>query len=262
MPSMTKSTIKKTKDIKTEETVSENSENTNIQTEESVTNSVGIESLKDKEIEELKKQIAMLASKLSEITDVSKENTKDVNNEKYYINNEKHYVENDIDKVYEEPSPTKNIKLISLYYGSLNLSDGKNSKISFDKYGQVKNCLYSKLVDIVDNNAKFAESGYFYIADKAAVYNLGLADVYKNIKPKEVLDNICDYDDGSIINICETITNEQKDELAFGLARRKFNGENLDYNKLVLISKHINKDIIEMIKDMEKVDEANKLAHK
>lgn len=255
MPSMTKSTIKKTKDIKTEETVSENSENTNIQTEESVTNSVGIESLKDKEIEELKKQIAMLASKLSEITDVSKENTKD-------INNEKHYVENDIDKVYEEPSPTKNIKLISLYYGSLNLSDGKNSKISFDKYGQVKNCLYSKLVDIVDNNAKFAESGYFYIADKAAVYNLGLADVYKNIKPKEVLDNICDYDDGSIINICETITNEQKDELAFGLARRKFNGENLDYNKLVLISKHINKDIIEMIKDMEKVDEANKLAHK
>lgn len=255
MPSMTKSTIKKTKDIKTEETVSENSENTNIQTEESVTNSVGIESLKDKEIEELKKQIAMLASKLSEITDVSKENTKDVNNEK-------HYVENDIDKVYEEPSPTKNIKLISLYYGSLNLSDGKNSKISFDKYGQVKNCLYSKLVDIVDNNAKFAESGYFYIADKAAVYNLGLADVYKNIKPKEVLDNICDYDDGSIINICETITNEQKDELAFGLARRKFNGENLDYNKLVLISKHINKDIIEMIKDMEKVDEANKLAHK
>ena len=255
MPSMTKSTIKKTKDIKTEETVSENSENTNIQTEESATNSVGIESLKDKEIEELKKQIAMLASKLSEITDVSKENTKDINNEKYYV-------ENDIDKVYEEPSPTKNIKLISLYYGSLNLSDGKNSKISFDKYGQVKNCLYSKLVDIVDNNAKFAESGYFYIADKAAVYNLGLADVYKNIKPKEVLDNICDYDDGSIINICETITNEQKDELAFGLARRKFNGENLDYNKLVLISKHINKDIIEMIKDMEKVDEANKLAHK
>ena len=80
MPSMTKSTIKKTKDIKTEETVSENSENTNIQTDESVTNSVGIESLKDKEIEELKKQIAMLASKLSEITDVSKENTKDINN--------------------------------------------------------------------------------------------------------------------------------------------------------------------------------------
>lgn len=255
MPSMTKSTIKKTKDVKTEGIVSENLENINTQTEECTINSAEIESLKDKEIEELKRQIAMLANKLSEITNVPKENTKD-------IDNEKHYVENDINKAYEEPSPTKNIKLISLYYGSLNLSDGKNSKISFDRYGQVKNCLYSKLVDIVDNNAKFAESGYFYIADKAAVYNLGLADVYKNIKPKEVLDNICDYDDGSIINICETITNEQKDELAFGLARRKFNGENLDYNKLVLISKHINKDIIEMIKDMEKVDEANKLAHK
>ena len=255
MPSITKSTIKKTKDVKTEGIVSENLENINTQTEECTINSAEIESLKDKEIEELKRQIAMLANKLSEITGVPKENTKD-------IDNEKHYVENDINKAYEEPSPTKNIKLISLYYGSLNLSDGKNSKISFDRYGQVKNCLYSKLVDIVDNNAKFAESGYFYIADKAAVYNLGLADVYKNIKPKEVLDNICDYDDGSIINICETITNEQKDELAFGLARRKFNGENLDYNKLVLISKHINKDIIEMIKDMEKVDEANKLAHK
>lgn len=255
MPSMTKSTIKKTKDIKTEEMISENPENINIQTEECTTNSIETESLKDKEIEELKRQISMLASKLSEITDNSKEDTKD-------INNERHYVEDDANKVYEEPIPTKNIKLISLYYGSLNLSDGRNSKISFDRYGQVKNCLYSKLVDIVDNNAKFAESGYFYIADKAAVYNLGLADVYKNIKPKEVLDNICDYDDGSIINICETITNEQKDELAFGLARRKFNGENLDYNKLVLISKHIQKDIIEMIKDMEKVDEANKLAHK
>ena len=186
MPSITKSTIKKTKDVKTEGIVSENLENINTQTEECTINSAEIESLKDKEIEELKRQIAMLANKLSEITGVPKENTKD-------IDNEKHYVENDINKAYEEPSPTKNIKLISLYYGSLNLSDGKNSKISFDRYGQVKNCLYSKLVDIVDNNAKFAESGYFYIADKAAVYNLGLADVYKNIKPKEVLDNICDY---------------------------------------------------------------------
>ena len=90
-----------------------------------------------------------------------------------------------------------------------------------------------------------------YIADKGAVYHLGLSDIYKNIKPKEVLDNICSYDDSSIKSICDSITDTQKEEMAYGLAYRKFNGESLDYNKLTLISKLIDKDILAMIKDME-----------
>lgn len=205
---------------------------------------------KEEELVQAQKEITELKAKFEEmmslLSTMSQDKVKENNSkEELKYNNE------DTEEVYDEPNPNKNIKVISLYYGSLNLSDGYTTALSFDKYGQVKNCLYNKLVDIVNKNAKFAENGYFYIADKSAVYHLGLSDVYKNIKPKEVLDNICKYDDSSIESICKSITDVQKEEMAFGLAKRKFNGESLDYNKLELISKLINKDILGMVKEMQ-----------
>ena len=203
-----------------------------------------------KELEDAKNEIKSLKDELSQLMNLFQEMNNSQKKQEETVK-EMTYQEDIDNKIYEEPSANKNIKIISLYYGSLNLSDGHATTLSFDKYGQVKNCLYGKLVDIVNKNSKFAEEGYFYIADKGAVYHLGLSDIYKNIKPKEVLDNICIYDDSSIKSICDTITDTQKEEMAYGLAYRKFNGESLDYNKLTLISKLINKDILAMIKDME-----------
>ena len=156
-----------------------------------------------------------------------------------------------------EPLPNKKIKIVSLYYGTLNLTDGHGTKLTFNKYGDTKNCLYGKLVDIINHDLKFAEAGMFYIADKAAVYHLGLSDAYKSIQPKEVLNNIYKYDDNTINNICATLTNEQKDAMSFGLAKRIHDGEKLDLNKIAVVSQAIGIDIAKLVEEMQEVDRNN-----
>lgn len=156
-----------------------------------------------------------------------------------------------------EPLPNKNIKIVSLYYGTLNLTDGHGTKLTFNKYGDTKNCLYGKLVDIINHDLKFAEAGMFYIADKAAVYHLGLSDAYKSIQPKEVLNNIYKYDDNTINSICATLTDEQKDAISFGLAKRIHDGEKLDLNKIAVVSQAIGIDIAKLVEEMQEVDRNN-----
>lgn len=163
------------------------------------------------------------------------------------------------EKEYPEPPLNKNIKIISLFHGSLNLSDGLNAKLSFSKYGQTKNCLYGKLIDIVNHDMKFAKEGLFYIADEAAVYHLGLSDDYKHIQPKEVLDNICEYDDSIIKNIGNTLTDEQKENLSFGLAKRMYEGENFDLNKIKILSDAININIEGLCQEMKDTERASRL---
>lgn len=216
-----------------------NNENINIGTED------------NDRIKRLEEENAELQKKLNKIIELmqSSQSTK-INNVEVPI------VDNNIE--YEEPLPNKNIKIISLYYGSLNLSDGINTKLSFDKYGQVKNCLYSKLVDIVNHDIKFAQEGLFYIADKAAVYHLGLSDYYKKIQPKDVLDNICNYDNNIIISIGQSLTDSQKETLSFGIAKRMFDGEIFDLNKIEVLSKAINTDIKKMVEDMQSFEESRK----
>lgn len=224
------------------DTVNENKENTVLENE------------KDLTIKELKEQNKLLQEKLEEIS-------KYMMSEKSRQDEEPSLIaDNSVSKEYVEPSPNKNIKIISLYYGSLNLSDGKNSIISFKKYGEVKNCIYSKLIDIVNNNLKFAQDGYFYIANEDAVYYLGLSDSYKKIQPKEVLDNICDYDESVIKSIGSVLTDEQKNTISYGLATRKFYGEKLDLNKIDILSKAIGINILDKEAEMRESKKNEELA--
>lgn len=224
------------------DTVNENKEN------------MVFENEKDLTIKELKEQNKLLQEKLEEIS-------KYMMSEKSRQDEEPSLIaDNSVSKEYVEPSPNKNIKIISLYYGSLNLSDGKNSIISFKKYGEVKNCIYSKLIDIVNNNLKFAQDGYFYIANEDAVYYLGLSDSYKKIQPKEVLDNICDYDESVIKSIGSVLTDEQKNTISYGLATRKFYGEKLDLNKIDILSKAIGINILDKEAEMRESKKNEELA--
>lgn len=194
--------------------------------------------------EELKQQLQLLLDSLN-----AKKTTTDIT-----LPEEESYEED-----YPEPALNKNIKVVSLFYGSLNLSDGLNAKLSFSQYGQAKNCLYGKLIDIVNHDIKFAKGGYFYIADKAAVYHLGLSDDYKHIQPKEVLDNICKYDDSIIKSIGTTLTDEQKDSVAFGIAKRMYDGETFDFNKIKVLSDAIGINIENLCQEMHDTERKNSL---
>ena len=161
---------------------------------------------------------------------------------------------NDYNEIPEEPSPNKMIRVLSMFRGSLNLSedDSGAGKVKFSKYGEIKTILYSSLINIVNHNRTFAEKGMFYILDKSAVYYLGLKDCYNKLKTKDVLDEICKYDDVDIEKIISDTEKSQIDTMVKNLADRLYAGEKLDLNKIALISKKSGFDIMNRVKEMEK----------
>ena len=154
-----------------------------------------------------------------------------------------------------EPDFNKNIRLVSQYYGVLNLStepNGRGRLVTFDRYGQVRNVLYSTLVDLVNNNRRFSEEGYFYILDKDAVYNLGLSEFYEDrILSKEVMDKICDYDKEEIADILSNATEVQKETIVRNLVDKVASGADVDMNKCIYVGDVCGVKIMEKVSELK-----------
>ena len=156
----------------------------------------------------------------------------------------------------EEPSPNKTIRILSLCRGYLNLSEDESGKVqvNFSKYGEIKTVLYSSLINIVNYNRNFAEKGVFYILDESAVYYLGLKDFYSKLVTNDVLDNICTYEDVDIIKLIDGTEKRQIDTMVKNLIDRLYAGENLDLNKIQVISKKTGTDIMSKVNEMKNFD--------
>lgn len=156
---------------------------------------------------------------------------------------------------YEEPSANKQIKIMSVYHGSLNLCNNSNRSIGkilhFSKFGEIKSVLYHDLVDYVNNERRFAEEGYFYILDKNAVYALGLSSEYKHIMDANILNNIMKYTESQVHSIVEVMTDAQKETLASLIAQKLYNNVNIDMNKLAVIEKVSGIDIHKKVNEMK-----------
>lgn len=213
-------------------------------------NTVNHNDSKDDIINQLMKQVSDLTNMINEI--------KSSNNK----NEDKPLDTNELDEVeFKEPSPNKQIRLISLCYGVLNLSTepyGKGKLVSFNKYGESKTILYSTLIDIVNNNRKFAENGSFYILDKDAVYYLGLSDYYKGILSKDIMDNIFNYSPSEITDLLRNATDEQKEVLVHNTIDKIYNNQPIDLNKADLIGKSCGINIMNKVSEMKNIDEAMK----
>lgn len=160
---------------------------------------------------------------------------------------------------YEEPSPNKQIRIMSLYSGILNLSDGIKVCLKFDKYGEVRPILYSKLMDIVNTQRTFAEDGKFYILDKNAVYFLGLKENYDTILDKGQIDRlISECNVSEIKSIGNTMTESQKDVVVNLILGKINEGQNVDLNRIDALSKTFNIDINSKIRDMQELEETLK----
>lgn len=186
---------------------------------------------------EMKEQIAQLISHIT-----SKESTEDnIENEKTIANTSAQ------EENYEEPSANKQIKIMSMYYGTLNLCTSENrtsgKTLTFNKYGQIKSVMYKDLVDYVNNNRKFAENGYFYILDKAAVYHVGLSNEYTRLVDSNIVNNITNYTKSDIEQITSMLTDAQKNLIAKILSDKIANKKEVDRNKVALISDLIGIDI-------------------
>jgi hypothetical protein len=85
------------------------------------------------------------------------------------------------------------VPVMSLLPYRLNLATkegGQGDVKKFTRFGEVKNILYKDLVDIIEVNRNFMESGYFYILDPIVIRQHGLDEVYSKILTKEKIEEI------------------------------------------------------------------------
>lgn len=225
------------------------------------------QSTENKEIEELKEQNKDLTNQLSQLMEMFQEMktsfAKQADTKSELVTDKdksddiisRLHNEYDFSDIPPEVSPNKQISVMSLYYGSLNLKDGHGSTVlKFGKYGETRPVLYSTLMDVVNSNRTFAETGKFYILDKDAVYHLGLSEYYKNLIPKDIIDNVLDYSLNIIESIIKSIDSEQRDTLIRILIEKVYTGQPVDNNKIVFIGKLCDVDILEKANEAKRFD--------
>lgn len=163
---------------------------------------------------------------------------------------------------YPEPDANKQIKIMSMFYGSLNICNNQNRSVgrtlSFSRFGEIKSVLYHDLVDYVNTERRFAEEGYFYILDKAAVYHLGLTNEYTHLVDGDIVNHMMEYSNSDLDSIVSTMTDAQKDSIANLFADKIYHGKDVDLNKIAIISKHLPVSIEQMVQDMHDFDERAK----
>ena len=152
-----------------------------------------------------------------------------------------------------QPRPDAMIRLQSLTKGELCLNVNGSVAINFDKYGDIKPVLYSELMNIVNNNRRFAEEGAFYIMDDASVKYLGLSRYYDNILSYDEIESLESYSDDELRNIVTKISDFQKDVVSLVFANRIYNDEQVDRNKIEVISKACEIDIAKRAREMKQI---------
>ena len=152
-----------------------------------------------------------------------------------------------------QPRPDAMIRLQSLTKGELCLNVNGSVAINFDKYGDIKPVLYSELMNIVNNNRRFAEEGAFYIMDDASVKYLGLSRYYDNILSYDEIESLESYSDDEIRTIVPKISDFQKDVVSLVFANRIYNDEQVDRNKIEVISKACEIDIAKRAREMKQI---------
>lgn len=214
-----------------------------------------------KKFEELEAKNAMLTEQLAKLmSTLETMNAKQTGEDMSVSTDDNTDVMSKIKKEYsypnapEEISPNKQVLVMSLCYGTLNLRDNATNRtvLSFSRYGQVVPVLYSTLLDVVNSNRRFAEEGKFYILDKSAVYYLGLSESYKNLIGKEVIDKILDYSPHVIESILNVINDEQKELIVKLICDKLYSNANVDINKISAIGKMCRVDFNDKVKEMRR----------
>jgi hypothetical protein len=157
---------------------------------------------------------------------------------------------------YSEVSPNKRIKIISLFDGILVLTTGQYGQgkpYTFNKYGETKNIIYSDLSEILHYQNRFAEMGLFYICDDNVISNHGLYDSYQKLLSKEIIDNLLDYNRQEMNELFKNSTDMQKEQIASIIARKIANEEDVDLNKVDVLSKLYGHNITNMAENYKQI---------
>jgi len=195
------------------------------------------------ELEEIKKMLQTMALNKNDLT----------------IKNEVEVQENEYDEYVDIPA-NKYIKVISLTNHQLVLTtqpNGQGKSYIFNRFGDARNIIFSDLQDVVHNQERFAREGKFYIADKHAIRVLGLELEYDKLLDRKGIESILTFDNETISSIFSSATIAQKEAIVSLLVGKiKMGGENIDLNKVDVISRVCGKNIIEMARpEKEEIEE-------
>lgn len=136
---------------------------------------------------------------------------------------------------------------------------GKGTLKEFKTFGEIKKILYKDLVEIIDSNRAFMESGFFYILDKRVIKSHGLDEIYDKILTKDKMEEILTSNPESGLSLFKTANPEQQ-KIIIGMLVEKVVSEpkSVDMNLVDLISREYDIDIrdkIEMVSQIrEQVD--------
>jgi len=156
--------------------------------------------------------------------------------------------------------PDKYVSIMSLLPYTLILStegNGKGKQYKFKKFGEKRRVLYKDLVDIVETNRKFLESGYFYILGKNVIRSLGLDDIYEQVLNKEQIEkilNTIDVDDA--FEVFKSASTRQKETLITMLVKKlKDTPDKTNMNFIDKVSRETGVDIFGKVEDIKTYEE-------
>lgn len=181
---------------------------------------------RDKEFEDMKRQIAELSKALLKNEPVSTSGTSI-----------------DLDE---------DIDVVSLCNNKLNLSTGgfgKGELYWFENFGEVKPIPFRDLKEIVKNNRTFLEKGYYYVESDKARKALRISRIYDNLPAAQDLINLLDKDIKTIKVILEKMTPEQKTMISSVVVNKLYNNEKIDMNIVKEIGDSIGRDLATVAKD-------------
>lgn len=145
--------------------------------------------------------------------------------------------------VIEEKS-AKSIKFISLVPGGLNLKG--NRMYHIDKQFAYKLIPEAEARAIVTNMPNTIANGMVYIADKEFVTKCDLDGVYEEILSDKQLKELLSRNAGDIIEIFKNAGPAQKQIIVDMVSNKRLNGEYVDANIVVELSKACGKNLMEI----------------
>lgn len=128
------------------------------------------------------------------------------------------------------------VPVVSMCQGELNLATqgrGQGNIYTFTDFGQIMDIPFGDLKDIVQHNQRFANEGYFYIADEEVVKKLRKTSEYNKMLPPDVIENIFKNDANKIIDIYNMAPRGQKETIVEMIKNKCLQGINVDANVLV-----------------------------
>lgn len=187
------------------------------------------------ELDEIKKLLLNLTQNQTQVTTTTVDNKRNEFNEEDF-----------------EIRPNKYIKVMSLNFGKLVLTTegrGQGKTFIFNKFGDIKNIVYSDLANLIHHQQSFAEQGRFYIFDKKVIINHGLVEYYNNFLTKEVIDNILEHNRDELISLFKNTTDTQREVIVNILIKKIVDGEDVDIAKVDILSRLANINIYDIARD-------------